>query len=181
MGWRKPNQGLDINQKAKGKKEGKNQAKFYVGISYGRGVVLCKPFTGSMNAERYCNIIVPKIIEGIEASSNPISKRVLQDNYPVMNLKLVVEALSENGVLKFKVPARSPDVNCIENVFHAMRKKIQQDAISLNIQKETFKQFQNRAMTLIKNFDQTYIDNVIDSMWDRIELIIKRGGQRIKY
>lgn len=181
MGWRKPNQGLDINQTAKGKKEGKNQARFYVGISFGKGVVLCKPYTGAMNSERYCNLIVPKIVEGMEISSNPVSKRVLQDNCPVMNSKTVVEALSENDVMRFKIPARSPDINCIENVFHAMRKKIQQDAVSKNIENETFKQFQNRAMNVIKNFDKAYIDNVINSMWKRIELVIKRGGQRIKY
>ena len=34
MGWRKRSQGLDINQTAKGKKEGKTNAYFYVGISY---------------------------------------------------------------------------------------------------------------------------------------------------
>ena len=40
MGWRRRNQGLVINCTANGKKEGKNQARFYVGISYNRGVVM---------------------------------------------------------------------------------------------------------------------------------------------
>ena len=36
-----------------------------------------------------------------------------------------------------------------------MRKKIQQDALSRNMDQETFKHFKNRAMTLIRNFHQT--------------------------
>ena len=38
MGWGKPIQGLSINQTAKGRKEGKNQVKFYVRILYGKGM-----------------------------------------------------------------------------------------------------------------------------------------------
>ena len=48
MGWTRPNQGLDKNFTVKGKKEGWMQAKLYVRISYGRGVVMCKPYTGRL-------------------------------------------------------------------------------------------------------------------------------------
>ena len=181
MGWRRANQGLDINFTAKGKKEGKKQAKFYVGISYGQGVVMCKPYSGHLNANRYCRIIVPKIDEGLQLSNNPVARRVLQDNCPVMNSKRVVEELTELGVMRFKIPARSPDINCIENVFHAMRKEIQVDAIRRNITRETFVQFQARASHVIKTFSTDYINKVINSMWKRIDMIIKRRGQRIKY
>ena len=65
MGWVKPNWGRDINQTAMSKKEGKNQAKFYVGILYGKDVVICKKLTGAMNSERYCNLIISNIAQGI--------------------------------------------------------------------------------------------------------------------
>ena len=59
------NQWLGINQTAKGRKEGKNQTKGYISISYGKGVTiaiaLCKPFTHAMNSHCYCNLIVLKI------------------------------------------------------------------------------------------------------------------------
>lgn len=181
MGWRRRNQGLDINFTAKGKKEGKKQARFYVGISYQKGVVMCKPYTGSLNAERYCKIIIPRIEDGVQCSNNPVGKRILQDNCPIMNAKSVVDALSNIGIMRFKIPARSPDINCIETVFFAVRKKIQQDAVDRNIQNESFKQFQLRAASVIRQFSVTYIDKVIDSMWKRIDLVIKRNGQRIKY
>ena len=95
-----------------------------MGISYGKGVVLCTPFTSAMNSEPYFNIIILKIVQGIEASSNPIIKKVPQDKNPVINLKSVVEILSVNSVLRFKIPARSPDASkYIKKVFHGIRKK----------------------------------------------------------
>ena len=40
----------------------------------------------------------------------------------------------------FRITASSPDANCIENLFHAMKKKkLKQDAVFRNIEKETFK------------------------------------------
>ena len=181
MGWRRRNQGLNINFTAKGKKEGKKQVKFYVGISYGVGVVMCKHFAGNLNADRYCEIIVPKIEEGIALSCNPIGKRILQDNCPVMNAVGVVDALTEIGACRFKIPARSRVINCIENVFHEMLKAIQNDVITRKIDKETFAQFSRRAKNVIKNYPISKINKVIDSMWKRIDAVIKRHGQRTKY
>ena len=180
MGWRRKSQGLDLHQTSKGKKEGKHNAYFYVGIRHGRGVVCCKAYTGRMNAERYCEHIVPSIIAGL-GDFNPMGKRVLQDNCSIMNSALVREALFDDNVKLFKIPARSPDINCIENVFHAMRKAIQKDAITRDIQKESFRQFQARCARIIRNFDSAYIDKVIESMPKRINLVIKRRGQRIRY
>ena len=98
-----------------------------------------------------------------------------------MNSKLAVGSLEDPGVTRFKIPARSPDINCIENVFNAMRKAIQKDAVNRKIEKEDFAQFQTRCMKIIKNFDKNYIDKVIENMPKRIELVIKRNGQHIKY
>ena len=77
----------------------------------------------------------------IQNSSSPWEKRILQDNCPVMNATSVLDELTDIGCIRFKRPALSPDINCIENVFHAMRKDIQQDAVEQGIQKETIFQF----------------------------------------
>lgn len=181
MGWRRKSQGLDINNTSKGKKEGRKNANFYVGISYGKGVVTCKGYTGQMNANRYSEIIVPKIEDGLKESINPTGKRIIQDNCKIMNSQVVVQSLTDIGAQRFKIPARSPDINCIENVFHAMRRAIQQDAVTRKIHRETFRQFQYRAGQIIRNFDSAYIDKVIESMPKRIDMVIQRNGQRIKY
>ena len=181
ISWRSTTQGLDMNQTSKGKKEGKKNAYFYVGISWNKGVVTCKAYTGRMNSERYAAHIVPSIITGMKNSINPLGKRLLQDNCSVMNSTLVREALFDAGIKRFKIPPRSPDINCIENVFHAMRKSIQKDAIHRNITKETFRQFQARCAHIIRHYDVAYINKVIESMPKRIEFVKKRHGQRIRY
>ena len=60
-----------------------------------------------------------------------------------MNSKLAVVSLEDGGVTRFKIPARSPDINCIENLFNAMQKAIQKDAVNRKIEKENFAQFQD--------------------------------------
>ena len=150
MGWRCPGQGLDIHQTRKGKKEGKKNANFYVGISYGKGVVTCQHYVGQMNAERYEEIVVPGIKKGIQLSEKEFGKYLLQDNCRIMNARLIKSTLENDlNIEIFEIPARSPDINCIENVFHEMRKAIQLDAVKKNIVQETFTEFVARCKSII--------------------------------
>ena len=167
------NQRLDINFRAEGKKECITQAKFYVKISYGKSVVMCKACNGRLNAERYCEIIIPRIDDGRQNRSSSRAKRILQNSCPVMNSRSVVDALTDTGDMCFKIPVHTPDINCIENVFHTMHKEIQQDVVEQGILKETFLQFQKGARNFIRDFNVYYIDRVFESMWKRIELVVK--------
>ena len=74
MEWKRNDQGLDINFTAKGK-----TATLYVGISYGNDVLMCKQYTGRLNAERFCKIIIQRIDDSIQNSSKPRAKRILQN------------------------------------------------------------------------------------------------------
>ena len=47
------------------------------------------------------------------------------------------------------MPARSPDVNPIVNVFHVAKKKLAQEAIDKHIKKESFQQFKDRVNILM--------------------------------
>ena len=49
----------------------------------------------------------------------------------------------------FKIPEKCTDIHEIGNIFQVMRRKKQQDTNPRNIEKETFKQSESRAMTLI--------------------------------
>ena len=51
----------------------------------------------------------------------------------------------------FAIPPHSPDVNLIENIFHLVRKKFQDDALKRKITKETFAAFSERIKHTIKN------------------------------
>ena len=166
MGWRRQNQGLDINFTAKGRKEGKRNANFYVGIAHGKGVTMCVPIAGLINGEKYIEKVVPAIEEAVRDS---IDKRIIQDNCRVMNSNAVVVELNGKGILRMKIPPRSPDINCIENVFHSIKLAIQKDAIRRGITTESFLQFQARAAKIIREYSTEYIDKVIDTMGNRVD------------
>ena len=107
ISWRGSSLGLDLIFTVKSKKEEKSKKKStnYVGISYAKGVMTREPYTWHSNAERYCKIIIPRIDEGIQNSSSPRIKRILQDNCPVMNVTSAADALTGVGVMRLKITA----------------------------------------------------------------------------
>lgn len=85
------------------------------------------------------------------------------------------------GCRLFKIPARSPDLNPIENVFHLIGKNLRQDASKNDIQKENFEQFCLRAKIICLSFPSDIIDRTIESMPKRIAMVLKSKGHRTKY
>ena len=79
------------------------------------------------------------------------------------------------------IPPRRPDINPIENLFHLIKRQLNKDAIARNMTKETFEEFATRVKHTIINFDKNQIDKIIESMSKRIEMIICKKGNRIKY
>lgn len=179
--WRLRNEGLELGCTAKGSKEGRKQAKFMVAISYGKGVVMCIHYTGRLNASTYAEFVENQFPRAFAKSSNPVSRRFLQDGCPIQNSAKAKKMYDKVGALVFSIPPRSPDINCIENFFHLVGMKLKQDTIDKNITQETYEQFTKRVKTIIKSYPIEKIDKLIDTMDKRIEMIIKAKGRRIKY
>ena len=72
-----------------------------------------------------------------------------------------------------------PDINSIENLFHLIKRQLNNDAIARNITKETFEQFTARVKYTIINFDKNQIDQKKQSMSKPIEMIVCKEGNRI--
>ena len=77
-----------------------------------------------------------------EGSAYPTGKRFLQDGNPAQNS---MDAVFDVGARKFKIPARSPDLNPIENIFHNVKTQIRDDAFAKNITREDYAQFCERV------------------------------------
>ena len=102
----------------------------------------------------------------------------------VIQVKAVLKAqraLPDFGALLFRIAVCSPDLNPIENVFNIVSAKLERDALRKQITDETFEQFSNRVEKTLCNIDPKLIDHTIESMNERIELIIKRRGHCLKY
>ena len=83
--WRKKNEGLSFRCTTKGSKEGTNQAKFVVAISYKFGVVLCSQYDSRLNGAKFAKLIREQFPVAFVLSVNPKGKRILQDGCPVQN------------------------------------------------------------------------------------------------
>ena len=182
MAWRKKKEGLDIHCTAKGEKSGKGgrSAAFMVGISYNSGVVLCEQYEGRLNGAKFSKMIRDKFPAALERCKNN-SKLILQDNCPVQTSKAAKDAFKKIGAELFTIPARSPDVNVIENFFHILSSTLQEEALNKVITKETYEEFSERVKNAILNISPTYINHTIASLNKRMVQIIDRKGMRIKY
>ena len=181
--WKKKGESLAQHCTAKGKKEGVagRVARFMCSISYGRGFTKCHRYTGSINGETCREFILEHFPSMFEDSPNSRGKLFLQDGDPSQNSALAREAMDAVGCRLFKIPARSPDLNPIENAFNNIRKKINKDALDRNITKETYEQFCTRVKKIILSYSSEIIDRTIDSMTKRIDMVIKNKGLRTKY
>lgn len=182
MLWRRRNEGLKLGNTSKGKKEGVNGrvAKYIVCISYTKGVICCKRYE-AMNGEYFRGFIESNFESILAKSNSPQVKRFLQDGDPSQNSAICKLELERMGMSMFSIPPRSPDLNPIENLFNNVKEKLNDDAILLNIKKETFEEFCTRVEQTLENFDKNIIDKTILSMDKRIDLIIQGKGKRLKY
>ena len=85
------------------------------------------------------------------------------------------------GAEMVSIPARSPDINFIENFFELVGKALVEDTKNKNITKETFEEFSARVQNIIVNLDRKAINSYIGSMDKRKKTVIKAKGQRTNY
>ena len=183
MMWRKKSEGLSPYCTTAGSHEGcgGRVAKFMVSIAYGRGVTMCEEFKDKLNGESFGDFVRNYFPPCFENSGNPDGKLFLQDGDPSQNSALAMEALGEIGGKKCSIPPRSPDLNPIENLFNLTKRTLKADAIGNNITYEAYQQFVKRVTATMINTPIKVIDNIIGSMNKRIEMVIAKKGQRIKY
>ena len=103
----------------------------------------------------------------------------VQDGDPSQNSKLAKQAMARVKANVFAIPARSPDLNPIENVFHLVNRELRRGAKT--IEHETRDEFVNRIRRALYSVSTETIDKTIRSMDKRIDSIIKSKGERIKY
>ena len=105
----------------------------------------------------------------------------LIDGCPCQNSKTALKAIKKHKAQIFMIPACSPDFNPIKNVFHLVSKSLVRQAIQKNITRETFAQFSARVKKIMQEFSVETINNIIGSMNERIAMVMKAEGNRIRY
>ena len=97
----------------------------------------------------------------------------VMDNDPSQTSAKAKHALLSARANMHVIPARSPDLNPIENLFNTARKQINAGVKDKNISNETWNDFVSRVTLNIWSVPKDYIDKTIASMPVRVENEIK--------
>ena len=139
----------------KGKKEGsaRRVAKFMVAVSHSK----CYPYKRRIDVEKVGKFIEEQFshifCKGKNKEVSCFSKLVIHTKIS----KVSREAVEVVGCCLFKIPAHSPDLNLIENIFH-----LREDTVSRNLTKESFRQSSKRITQTVLAFPVDVNDTFIE-------------------
>ena len=169
----------------KGSKElaGGRRLHLLVAIAYGKGVICAKTYE-KMDRPYFARFICcqfPTLFDITGKQSNNTPKLFVMDNDPSQTSVVAKKALHSIGVTMQVIPARSPDINPIENLFNVVRKNIEAEILQKNIMHQSWDEFVERVKFHIWSVSKEYINKTVGSMPNRIKEIVKRKGMRTKY
>ena len=130
--WRMRGEGLTITAQGNKDLAGGRRLHLIVAIAEGKRIILKEAYdkmTGEFFAtiiRQYFNITFAKA--GPKAN---LGRLFIMDNDPSQCSKKSMQALNEIEAELYHIPPRSPDLNPIENVFHLLKKRLQQLAIEM--------------------------------------------------
>ena len=129
----------------------------------------------------FADFIHKYVKEAFEKIDNLKDKLFLQDGDPSQNSRKAKNAMYKMGAKKFSIPARSPELSPIENVFNCVRTKLHEESLNRNITFENFEECSTRVKKTLVSVPVEYINKTIESMDNRLSTVLKKGGKRIKY
>ncbi|CAB4036984.1 Transposable element Tcb1 transposase [Paramuricea clavata] len=151
-------EGLLVTGKGSKELAGGKRLHVIVAIAYGKGVVLKVPYE-KMNGNFFAEFI------GKHINTCKNDRRLfLMDNDPSQTSKAARKSLEKVEDELHKIPARLPDLNPIENVFHLVKNSLENEAIANNIMSETFQDFTAQVLKSMKNLSTDVIDRTIPSL-----------------
>lgn len=140
------------------------------------GTGVCRIYDGRLDQNRYIDILENCLKPSIDLHFNENSPVCFQqDNAPCHRAAKVIEYLEENDIQRLPWPARSPDLNPIENVWNW---------IDVQLAKTNLNSIEELKAALHEAWLQVPVEmceNLIDSMTDRCNACIKAKGSHIKY
>ena len=175
--WRQKGEGLMYTGKGSKELAGGRRVHVMVAIAYGKGVILAEPYE-KMTGKFFADFIK----NGPKDGPKDDGKRLfVADNDPCQSSKVAMNALEGIEVKLLKIPARSPDLNPIENIFHIVKCDLRDEAVNKHIESENFSEFRERVLTALKRVPCDVIDKTIASLSKRVDAVIESGGYRTKY
>ena len=151
-----------------------------VAISYNEGAIACEPYK-DMNGAYFADFVRRQFVPMFAKANKDGSRLFIQDGDPSQNSKAARDALAEVNAELLPIPPRSPDLNPIENVFKLVGDNLRKDAIKYKISKETLPEFQARVIATIRSIPIRTINKIIESMDNRLSIILRTRGHKTRY
>ena len=161
--WNTKKEGLAEGCTAKGKKEvsGGRVLKLFVAFRYNKGVIACHPYE-KLDGQFIENFVKANSASFFRKADKGLSRLLLGD--PSQNSAGMKKALTKLIAELLSIPLKSPDLNPIENLFNSVKSDLSQHALSQNITRESYDEFQSHEITTFLNYPTESIDKIIDSM-----------------
>lgn len=159
---------------------GRRVAHFVCAIAHNRRMVLAEQYHDTPNGEMFAAFVRRTFPKLFHTSSNRDGKLFLQDGDPSENSRKACDTIEEVGGRVFEIPTKSPDLNPIR-MFHGVKGRLREDALAKRITKETFEEFSEQCRQTLTKYPVDIINQTIEKMPKRIELVIARRDQRTKY
>ena len=156
-------------------------AHFMAAITYGKGIIAADQYFGRINADTFYSFVHEHFASMFKICPNQKGKLFLEDGDPLQNSCKPRSAWDKIGARKYSIPARSPDLNLIENVFHIVKKKLHEDALEMKTDREDFEEFSARVKATLESIPFDVVDRTIRLTDKRVDLIIERKEQIIRY
>ena len=128
-------------------------------------------FNGIMDSVFYQDILNQNLIPFIEENF-PDSHRFMQDNDPKHTSRSTRAWMEEKGINWWHTPAESPDLNPIENVWHALKHHLRRHVKPSNREEliEGIKEFW-------RGLNPQACNKYIDHLYNVIPVVITRAGE----
>ena len=129
-----------------------------------------------MNSQGYQKILGDTLLPFL-ARFPHIEWTLQQDNAAVHASKSTKQWLEEQNIRTLNWPARSPDLNCIENAWSMLSREIYNNCRQF----ESVDQLKLALTAAWDKMTQKRMEPLINSMPNRINQVIKRGGKFTYY
>ena len=139
----------------------------------------CHQYHGKHNGANFANFATEYFPETFRTVQK--GNRLVHDGCPVLNSAIVKAAYKDLGVKVIPIPARSLDLNPVENVFNLVRRDLRKQAIEKRITSESYDAFCCRVRQTLLNFPVDIINKTIETMAKRLREVIATNGYRTKY